>query len=234
MSVLYLIRHGQAGTREHYDSLSDLGRTQARLFGEHFRSQGIGFAAAYSGSLARQRATAAEALPDAEIKVDPGWDEFDLSHVYRELAPRLAADDEQFRVQYEDMQRDIADSQGAHHAAVHRKWNDCDKKCVRAWVEGRYEYSGESWVRFVVRIQAALARVIDASHEGNVAVFTSATPIGVSAAKTLEIADGRAMWLAAVMFNTSFTTIRVHGDEIRLFTLNAIPHLNDAALRTFR
>ena len=75
---------------------------------------------------------------------------------------------------------------------------------------------------------------MSASHEGNVAVFTSATPIGVSAARTLEIGDGRAMWLAAVMFNTSFTTIRVHGDEIRLFTLNAIPHLGSASLRTFR
>jgi len=234
MSVLYLVRHGQAGTRENYDSLSDLGHAQARLLGEHFRAQGIGFAAAYSGSLARQRATAREVLPEAEIHVDAGWDEFDLSHVYRELAPRLVADDEEFRRQYEEMQRDIKLSQGAHHAAVHRKWNDCDKKCVRAWVEGRYEYSGESWNGFVVRIRAALREVIDAAHEGNVAVFTSATPIGVSAAKTLEIADGRAMWLAAVMFNTSFTTLRVHGDEVRLFTLNAIPHLNDAALRTFR
>jgi broad specificity phosphatase PhoE len=234
MSVLYLVRHGQAGTRENYDSLSDLGRRQARLLGEHFRDQGTRFAAAYSGSLARQKATACEVLPDAEIATDSGWDEFDLAHVYRELAPRLMEDDEQFRVEYAEMQRDIELSQGAHGAAVHRKWNDCDKKCVRAWVEGRYAYSGESWVAFVGRIHAALGRVIDSAHDGNVAVFTSATPIGVSAAKTLDIADGRAMWLAAVMFNTSFSTLRVHGDEVRLFTLNAIPHLDSGDLRTFR
>ena len=234
MSVLYLVRHGQAGTRENYDSLSDLGRTQAQLLRERFRDQGIQFAAAYSGSLKRQLKTAAEILPDSKITIDSGWDEFDLSHVYSELAPRLAGDDEQFRVQYEEMQRDIELSQGAHHAPVHRKWNDCDKKCVRAWVEGRYEYSGESWIGFVRRIHKALGRVIDAVHEGNIAVFTSATPIGIAAAKTLEIADGRAMWLAAVMFNASFTTLRVHGDEVRLFTLNAIPHLNEAELRTFR
>jgi broad specificity phosphatase PhoE len=234
MSILYLIRHGQAGTRENYDSLSELGAAQARLLGHHFRAQRILFAAACSGSLARQQSTARAILPDAEIMVDPGWDEFDLSHVYQELAPFLIEDDEQFRVQYEEMQRDIVLSQGAHHAPVHRKWNDCDKKCVRAWVEGRYPYSGESWIAFVARIHAALTRVVDAAHEGNVAVFTSATPIGVSAARTLEIADGRAMWLAAVMFNTSFTTLRVHGDEVRLFTLNAIPHLDETPLRTFR
>ena len=232
MSVLYLVRHGQAGTRENYDSLSDLGRIQARLLGDYFRAQQIHFAAAYSGSLARQRATAAEVC--AETTVDPGWDEFDLSHVYRELAPRLVEDDEDFRLQFAEMQRDIKLSQGSPAAAVHRKWNDCDKKCVRAWVEGRYEYSGESWKAFVERVHGALARVIDAAHEGNVAVFTSATPIGIAAARTLEIEDGRAMWLAAVMFNTSFTTLRVHGDEIRLFTLNGIPHLAEASLRTFR
>jgi broad specificity phosphatase PhoE len=232
MSVLYLVRHGQAGTRENYDSLSDLGRTQARLLGEHFRAQGIHFVAAYSGSLARQRATAAEALPDCAIRVDAGWDEFDLSHVYRELAPQLIDDDQQFRIEYEEMQRDIELSQGSHAAPVHRKWNDCDKKCVRAWIEGRYEYSGESWNAFVERIHAALARVT--GHDENVAVFTSATPIGIAAAKTLEISDGRAMWLAAVMFNASLTTLRVHGDEIRLFTLNATPHLGEASLRTFR
>jgi broad specificity phosphatase PhoE len=234
MSILYLVRHGQAGTRENYDSLSELGRKQAQLLGQHFRDQGIRFAAAYSGSLARQQATACEVLPELEIRVDPGWDEFDLSQVYRELAPRLVADDEQFRIEYEAMQHDIALSRGAHHDPVHRKWNDCDKKCVRAWVEGRYEYSGESWNAFVGRIHGALGSVIEAAHEGNVAVFTSATPIGVSAAKTLEIGDGRTMWLAAVMFNASFTTLRVHRDEVRLFTLNAIPHLGAGDLRTFR
>src|SRR5580692_5194160 len=106
MSILYLVRHGQAGTRENYDSLSDLGRAQARLLGDHFRAQGIHFTAAYSGSLARQQATAAEVLPTETVTVDAGWDEFDLSHVYQELAPRLIADDEQFRIEYEAMQRD--------------------------------------------------------------------------------------------------------------------------------
>ena len=234
MSVLYLVRHGQGGTREHYDSLSDLGKAQARSLGDYFREQGISFSAAYSGSLTRQQRTAAEVLPGSSITVDPGWDEFDLSHVYSELAPRLIADDEQFRIEYEEMQRDIEASDGAHHAPVHRKWNGCDKKCVQAWVEARYEYSGESWKAFVQRIHGALGRVIQAAHDGNVAVFTSATPIGISAARTLELTDGRAMWLAAVMFNASFTTLRVHGSELRLFTMNATPHLGSAELRTFR
>ena len=150
--------------------------------------------------------------------------------MYRELAPHLIQDDEQFRIEYEEMQQAIA----RQEAAVHRKWNDCDKKCVRAWVEGRYPYAGESWAQFVERIHGALAHVVDRAHQGNVAVFTSATPIGVSAARTLELSDGRAMWLAAVMFNASVTTLRVHAGEVRLFTMNATPHLNEVHLKTFR
>jgi broad specificity phosphatase PhoE len=239
LSVLYLVRHGQAGTRENYDSLSDLGRRQSRLLGEYFAGQGVRFDAAYSGSLARQRATAEEiraasgdALP--EVIVDPGWDEFDLAHVYTEIAPHLAASDADFRREFEEMQRAVVASQGAHYAPVHRRWNDCDKLVVRSWVESRYPYSGESWQDFQERVVAALTRTISSRHSGNTIVFTSATPIGVCAARMLEITDGRAMWLAGVLLNASYSTFRVRESEIRLFSLNTTPHLDHPELRTFR
>ena len=75
LSVLYLVRHGQAGTRENYDSLSDLGRSKPGCSGEYFAAQGIRFEAAFSGSLARQRATAAEVaalLGRSPVTVDRG------------------------------------------------------------------------------------------------------------------------------------------------------------------
>jgi len=234
LSVVYLVRHGQAGTRENYDSLSELGRRQARRLGEHFADQGIKFNRVYSGSLARQRATAAETVGDADVIVDAGWDEFDLAQVYSEYAPRLAADDAEFQREYDEMQLAVVSSRGAHDAPVHRRWNDCDKKVVRAWVESRYEYSGESWPAFVARVHGALDRLTAAPQRGHAIVFTSATPIGVCAARTLEIDDGRAMWLAGVLMNGSFSTLRVHGSEIRLFSFNHGPHLSDPALRTFR
>ena len=232
--ILYLVRHGQAGTREQYDSLSPLGREQARLLGEYVRAQNIRFDAAYSGSLKRQRATAEAAIPGVPVTVDSGWDEFDLAQVYSEYAPHLRAADADFRREYDEMQIAIEDSRGSHDHPVHRKWNDCDKKVVRAWVESRYAYSGESWPAFVARIHAALSRIADNLPDGNAIVFTSATPIGVCAARTLELQDARAMQLAGVLMNASFSTLRIRGDEMRLFSLNNAPHLTTPELRTFR
>ncbi len=232
MSVLYLVRHGQAGTRENYDSLSDIGRTQARLLRDHFAEQNIEFEAVYCGGLARQRATAQEVLPGAKIIVDQGWNEFDLAQVYAGMAPHLMAADADFRREYEEMQESIKANPTAPHHPVHRRWNDCDKKVVWAWVESRFDYSGESWPSFVARIHGALDRAM--YHEGNAIVFTSATPIGVCAARSLDLKDGRAMQLAAVLLNASYSSLRIRGEEIRLFSLNNAPHLIDPALRTFR
>jgi broad specificity phosphatase PhoE len=153
----------------------------------------------------------------------------------------MAADDADFRREYEEMQRAVVSSRGAHDAPVHRRWNDCDKKVVQAWVESRYLYSGEAWPVFVARVRAALNRLTSAEHDGkvmahhgNVIVFTSATPIGVCAARTLGLDDGRAMWLAGVLMNGSFSTLRVQGHELRLFSFNNAPHLDQPELRTFR
>jgi broad specificity phosphatase PhoE len=226
MSTLYLIRHGQAGTRTNYDALSDLGRTQARLLGEYFSAQGIQFQTTYSGTLARQQATVQhvrEAASSAigEILFDPGWDEFDLTQVLDEFSPWLAAEDEAFRREHEAITSALA--------------------AVAAWIEGRYEFSGESWKAFSTRIHAAFDRVSVAhasrNPPSNIAVFTSATPIALCAALSLEIPDARTMQLAGVMLNTAISTLRLRSDGPRLFTFNAVPHLElvrDAALRTFR
>lgn len=234
MSVLYLVRHGQAGTREQYDSLSSLGREQARLLGEYFTASNIRFDAVYSGTLQRQRATAEAVLPGARVIADAGWNEFDLAQVYAGYAPHLAAADDDFRREYEEMQQALTASRGAHADPVHRRWNDCDKKIIYAWIESRYDYHGESWPAFVARIHDAFDRTVAAESEGNTIVFTSATPIGVSAARTLELEDARAMRISSVLLNASFTTLRIRPNEIRLFSLNNAPHLVEAAHRTFR
>lgn len=236
------MRHGQAGTRDAYDSLSELGKRQARLLGEHFVSQGVHFAAAYSGDLSRQRQTAEQirtaysdaAAPFPSIEIDRGWNEFNLEHVSRELAPHLCAKDADFRREYEEMLEQIRTSNGAHTARVHRKWLPCDTKIVEAWVRGSFPYSGETWKQFCERVLSCRSRLNHPQGHENILVVTSATPIAIWTGLSLEISDERVMRLAGALYNASYTILRLRQEELRLFTFNATSHLGGAGVRTHR
>jgi broad specificity phosphatase PhoE len=241
LSTVYLVRHGQAGTRDAYDSLSELGERQARLLGEHFISQGIRFASAYAGALTRQQQTAEQiraAYADAAVgfptvRVDSGWDEFDLGRVYREIAPLLAAEDPEFLREYDEMREQVRASQGAHGARIHRRWMPCDTKVVEAWLAGRYPYGGETWDQFRERVAACRLKMLDARQE-NILVVTSATPLAIWTGLSLEISDERIMRLAGAVYNASYTILRLRKEQLRLFTFNAVPHLAASGLCTHR
>ena len=77
MSVIYLIRHGQAsfGT-DNYDQLSAVGREQSTLLGNYFAALGEPIDRIYTGTLSRQRETAqliAAALGPAAPPLSVGW-----------------------------------------------------------------------------------------------------------------------------------------------------------------
>jgi broad specificity phosphatase PhoE len=241
LSTVYLFRHGQAGTRDAYDSLSDLGRRQSRLLGEYFVSQRVQFSAVYSGAMCRQRQTAEEmrnAYIDAdrafpEIIVDAEWNEFDLGLLYQRIAPQLCAGDPQFKAEYELMRERIRASAGVDDE-IHRKWQPCDSKLVQAWIRNQHPHDGETWEQFCMRIADCRARIPDAQPQDKIAVFTSATPVAIWTGLALEIFDERIMRLAGVLYNSSFTSIQLRGEQLRLFTFNAIPHLTRPELRTHR
>jgi broad specificity phosphatase PhoE len=242
VSRLYLVRHGQAGTRKAYDALSDLGRRQARLLGEHFVSEGLHFASAYSGALLRQRETANElkaAYREAgvcfpEIVQEPGWNEFDLTHVYRALAPRLCEEDPEFAQQYQELVAQARAAAEQPDATVNRRWLPCDVKVVEAWIGGKHAYDGESWLAFRERVAGCVTKLEPAEADANILVFTSATPIGIWTASAMEIHDQRAMRLAGVLYNASYTVLRLRAGELRLHSFNGIPHLCEPGLRTYR
>lgn len=242
MSSVYLVRHGQAGTRDAYDSLSELGRRQSRLLGEYFLSQGIEFTAAYSGAMLRQQQTAAEvsmayakaAVPFPEIVIDKQWNEFDLADVYREIAPLLSEADPEFRSEYEEMRQQVRESAGVHDAQVHRRWRPCDTKIVEAWIAGRFSYSGETWNQFRERVAALRLKLGDAPRQTNILAFTSATPTAILTGLALDITDERLRQLAGVLFNASYTVLRQRGQHLHLFQFNAVPHLSAPELRTHR
>jgi broad specificity phosphatase PhoE len=238
LSSLYLVRHGQAGLRHDYDTLSDLGRTQARLLGEYLAGQKVRFSAVYSGALKRQSETAREVLgafaragvAAPEIQIDPLWNEFDLDAVYRAVAPRLNEDDPGFRVEHEKLLRLLEQE----NSPAHRTWTLCDTLVVRAWVEGRYEVPGESWQVFRERVSSAVEALNRFPSGESVAVFSSATPIAVWVGMALALEGRHVMRLAGVTYNAALTTMRVRDGDLALYTFNGTPHLPEPHLRTFR
>ncbi len=238
MSALYLIRHGQAGPRNRYDTLSELGDRQAVALGEHLATQKTHFQTLITGGLERQQRTAGRVVeayakagvPAPELVIDQRWNEFDLGQVFEEIAPQLSRDDKRFAAAYERMQAEMLDE----HAAVHRVHNPCDIAIVTAWVEGRYEFGGESWADFRARILSAVDALNHQEPGHKTAVFTSATPVGIAVSHALGL-DEQQLWrMAGVAYNTSITTFRHSRDELRLFSFNGLPHLPDSAMWSFR
>ena len=69
MGRLHLIRHGQASFgAENYDSLSDLGRQQAKILGKSLARHDRVFNEMYQGTLQRQTKTAREIIDCISIK----------------------------------------------------------------------------------------------------------------------------------------------------------------------
>jgi broad specificity phosphatase PhoE len=238
LSSLYLIRHGQAGLRHNYDTLSDLGRHQARLLGEYLAHQNVSFSAIYSGALNRQQETAREVLAvmaqagieTPGIEIDTRWNEFDLDMVYESIAPPLREADPEFRTEHDKLLAMLAEN----NSPAHRSWTLCDTLMVRAWVEGQYEVTGESWKDFTARV-AGWREMLGRFRSGEtVAVFSSATPVAVWVGLALGLNGGHVMRLAGVTYNSALTTIRVRDGELALYTFNGTPHLNEPHLRTFR
>lgn len=233
-----MARHGQAGLRHAYDTLSELGRTQARLLGEHLVRQNVSFSAVYSGELTRQVETAREAMAAfkrtgiraPEIELDARWNEFDLDAVSRAVAPRLSADDRKFRAEHEALLRMLEDK----NSPAHRSWTKCDTLVVRAWVEGRYEVPGESWMAFRERVASNLETLRRFQAGETVAVFSSATPMAVWVGMALGLNGRHVMRLAGVTYNSALTTLRVREGDLALYSFNATPHLTEPHLRTFR
>ncbi|HEX5731268.1 MAG TPA: histidine phosphatase family protein [Blastocatellia bacterium] len=238
MSLIYLIRHAQAGTRENYDVLSELGHEQARLVGEYLVSQEINLTAVYSGNMRRQQHTAELAcsayargnLLPPEILVDARWDEFSLGSVYRSLARRLMDESPEFAQDFQEMQEALRRDPHTTRGATGR----CDAAVIRAWVDNRFpDFEGELWGSFRGRIQNCFADLLANDSEQTIAVFTSATPIAIMVGAALELSDDKLLSILGVIYNTSVSIIRARPNDLRLFTFNMVPHLNNS-LRSFR
>lgn len=238
MTRYYFIRHGQAGSRDNYDVLSEVGQEQAKRLGEYFATREIRFTALYCGTMVRQRLTAEivceklreQGLISCDLNSDERWNEFSLASVYRYFAPRLCEDDADFARDFREMQEILLQDPHSTAGAAGR----CDVTMFLSWIANRYpDYDGELWTAFRDRIKGVAAGLESHGEDEVVCVFTSATPISVLSGSAIGLENEQILRLAGVLYNSGITEMRKVRDQVRLVTFNGAPHLPEE-LKTFR
>ncbi|WGP06765.1 histidine phosphatase family protein [Bacillus subtilis] len=217
MSVLYLVRHGQAsfGTDD-YDRLSDLGKEQSRIAGRFLGAQGIEPDRIVHGEMLRQRQTAEGLLEgmglSMDAHVDSGWNEYaawELTGVLDDVDPRAKHDSKIFQGELE--------------------------RGAARWASGEHDEDyRETYKQFTSRVERALDDAVAAMGSGqSTIVVSSAGAIAWTAARL--IGGGFDQWMAfnRVTINTGITKIITGRGGTSLISFNDHGH-QDPKNATYR
>jgi broad specificity phosphatase PhoE len=227
-SPLVLVRHGQASFGAiDYDVLSETGRRQARLTGEALRGRLPPVRAVVTGTMQRQRDTAAACLEAMGLSVrlseDAAWNEFDHEEVLRIFEPRWT--------DHAELHRDLLAA--GRPDAFERAF----LAAVTRWTSGDHDADyRETWPAFLARVDAALGRLAG-GPDGTVLVFTSGGPISAACRAHLAARDAAGVLAHAFrLANASVTTLEAGEDGLLLRAFNDHAHLSrtGAELVTFR
>jgi len=223
MSLLFLIRHGQASFgADNYDSLSATGARQSELLADYFSSSGLVFDLAFSGSMQRQQDTAGIVISRApgsfrlaEPEVLPELDEHDSSNILRSQLPGILEEDpslsEKVKLFFEDREA----------------FNSLFTRAMRRWVSGEHDVPGvETFREFNARAGSGLEKILEKAGEGErIAVFTSGGVIAAIVQLALALPDEKAMRLPWWTRNASVSVARHSGGNIDLLAFNSTAHL---------
>ncbi|MCF8040679.1 MAG: histidine phosphatase family protein [Desulfarculaceae bacterium] len=220
MSVLYMMRHGQASFgQDNYDRLSDLGLRQSALTGEHLANLGLTFDAAYCGTMSRQQDTARAALAalpaPPPLRVLPEFNEYDSGPIIKALLPAM-------------QKEDPAVVQAAPHMFDDRKaFQTVYEGAMRRWISGRYTLDqGEAWQAFLARSRTALEQVwADNGRGKTVLVFSSGGSISAALRLALGLDDETALRLTWVIKNASLSSFFYNDRDFSLSLFNSTAHL---------
>lgn len=239
MSVLTLVRHAQASFfADDYDELSPVGREQARLLGEFWVRWRTDFDEVYCGPRVRQRQTAEIAgsvctragrrWPEPVVLAE--FDEYDHGGMLARLAPDLSRQDPAFADLMETYRRERDDSGRL------RSFQRMFEALTLHWATAPGPVAGvETFPAFRDRVERGLRRVTGGTGSGRrVAAFTSGGFIGTSVRLALAAPDRTALEVNWRVRNCSLTEFVFTKGRLTLDGFNALPHLDDPALWTYR
>ncbi len=240
MSLLYLVRHGQASFfAENYDRLSPLGERQAHRLGEFLAARGVRFDAAYSGPAERQKRTAeiiASTMnelgcPCPAATVIAGLNEHSgdkllsapAARTFFEQHPELGPLEKSFRAAREPDD-------------VQKSFQKLFEAAVRRWTDGELTVPGvEMWHEFHERARTAIKSITSHAERGRtVLAVSSVGPISVALQEALQTAIPVSPDLGWRLRNASVTTFLYTPDRITLDGFNSVAHLANPEEITYR
>lgn len=239
MSQLILVRHAQAAfLSDDYDQLSPLGEEQSRLLGAYWTKRNTTFDAVFTGPRRRQSHTGRivceqyqqTGLAIPELIELPEFDEYDADGIMRELLPQLIEQDDRFRQLSEAFLKSetIEDRR--------RNFQKQFEAITAKWVRGEVlSPNVESFREFHARVRRGLERVMkDAPRGSRVAVFSSGGAISVSVQLAAKAHEEMVLEFNWRIRNCALNEIVFSQDRFTLDSFNAIPHLDDPRLHTYR
>lgn len=215
MSVIYLIRHGQASFgAQNYDKLSELGCRQAQVVGEYLRDSGIQFDAVYSGDLSRQRETASLAIASQPREVphhiDPRLNEIQNDEQLKYLLPEVIKRQPSVQALVEKGLSSSKDYQKVIDA-VFNYWVTpaCNDPRIQSWAD----YSSGA--------RQSMADIMHAHGSGQtIGIFTSGGTLATIVAQVLGLRGEQTYQLYEPIFNCSISQLFYSKAKVSLSYFN--------------
>ena len=224
MPSVLLVRHGQASFgAEDYDVLSPAGRRQAEVLAAALERRGIVPARLLSGSMRRQRETAAAFAAHGELEIDPRWDEYDANEVLGHHA---------------DTGLRLDGPGGIDGGEITSKdFQAMLEPALAGWIAAGHDSpSTRPWPAFSAAGNEALAQLTSELGRGETAlVFTSGGVIAAVCAALLGAPESF-LPINRVLVNAAVTKLVIGSTGTNLISFNDHSHLEDAdrALVTYR
>jgi broad specificity phosphatase PhoE len=238
MSHICFVRHAQASLFEaDYDQLSERGEIQARMLGEYIARQGLQFDEVFVGPRRRHAHTAQLVVATAEGRLPEA---VSISELDEHQVDRLAT------VHVDEIGRQFPDVAAFHSAFQsangledrQRAFARLFEGVARLWMGNRCPTNGvEPWSEFRHRVDEAIGRILAGGQGGRgrrVLVVTSAGPLVVALKRALGCPDETALGLGWRIWNCSLTEFVFSGNRFTLDRFNALPHLDDRSMWTYR
>lgn len=221
-----------------YDKLSAQGEEQSRRLGQYWVRHRIVFDRVFHGPAKRHIRTMEIAceqvmkagLPWPDPQPIPEFDEFDAFTMMKRMVPVLIPKSP------ETARLNEVFLQAQHTPEAGRHLQKLFEEVARHWSTGEFDAPDhETWSQFRARIASAVESVrTSAAPSSHTVVFTSGGPIAATIGHTLGLDAARTMEFVWISRNCSWSQFLFSGSRLSLHSLNAVPHLDDLSLLTYR